>query len=75
MTVTIQEAEADLGGLIRQLAPGEELTLTENGSEVATVRAMPATPVGPRVPGVWVGKATILVEDDEHLADFAEYMT
>ena len=74
MTATIQEAQADLGGLIRRLAPGEELTLTENGSEVATVRAKAVVPSGKRVPGLWKGMATIVSDDDEHLSAFAEYM-
>ena len=75
VTATIQEAQADLGGLIRQLAPGEELTLTENGTEVATVRAKGAVPTGKRVPGIWKGMATIISDDDEHLSDFSEYVS
>ena len=73
MTATIQEAQADLGGLIRRLAPGEELTLTDNGTEVATVRAK-TPPAARRVPGLWVGKAAIVSDDDEHLEHFAEFM-
>jgi antitoxin (DNA-binding transcriptional repressor) of toxin-antitoxin stability system len=74
VTATLEEAKADLGGLLRRLAPGEELTLTDNGTQVATVRAKRPTATGPRVPGLWVGKATIVTEDDEHLEHFAEYM-
>lgn len=74
MTATIQEAQADLSGLLRRLKPGEEVTITENGTEVATLRVKttPPTPVK-RVPGVWKGMATIISDDDEHLEDFAEY--
>jgi hypothetical protein len=28
----------------------------------------------PRIPGLMKGKLTVLVEDDEHLKDFEEYM-
>jgi antitoxin (DNA-binding transcriptional repressor) of toxin-antitoxin stability system len=75
VTATVQEAQFDLSGLLRRLAPGQELTLTENGEEVAVVRVKaPPPPAGKRVPGLWVGKATVVSDDDDHLADFAEYM-
>jgi antitoxin (DNA-binding transcriptional repressor) of toxin-antitoxin stability system len=73
VTATVQEAQADLRGLLGRLAPGEELTPTDDGHEVATVRAKAAPPAGKRVPGLWQGKAAILSEDDDHLADFAEH--
>lgn len=76
MTATVQEAQADLSGLLRRLTPGQELTLTENGTEVAVVRAkVPPPASGKRVAGLWVGKATVVSEDDDHLADFAEHMS
>lgn len=76
MTATIQEAQTDLSGLLRRLAPGEVLTLTDNGTEVATLQAKVTPPSpGKRVPGIWKGMATIISDDDEHLKDFAEYMS
>lgn len=75
MTATVQEAQADLRGLLGRLAPGEELTLTDDGHEVATVRAKGLAPAVKRVAGLWQGKADILSEDDDHLADFAEHMS
>ena len=76
MTATIQEAQADLHNLLRRLAPDEEMTLTDNGTVVATVRAKAPPPSpGKRVPGLWKGKVTILADDDDHLKDFAEYMS
>jgi antitoxin (DNA-binding transcriptional repressor) of toxin-antitoxin stability system len=76
VTATIQEAQADLNGLLRRLAPGEELTLVDNGTEVATLRAkVPPPTTGKRVPGIWKGMATIISDDDDHLKDFAEYMS
>ncbi len=67
MTATIQEASTDLCGLLRRLQPGEEVTLTDNGAEVATLRAALPAPVGKRVPGLWIGKATVVSDDDDHL--------
>ena len=62
-----------LSVLMRE-GPEDQLTLTENGSEVATVRAKAVVPSGKRVPGLWKGMATIVSDDDEHLSAFAEYM-
>lgn len=73
MTVPIQQAQADLLGLLRRLPPGETLTITENDVPVATV--VPAPPAGLRPPpGLWKGKLVILSDDDDHLKQFAEHM-
>lgn len=73
-TMEVERAQAELSSLIHQLAPGEELTITENGIPVATLTATGSIQSKNRIPGLWVGKAVILSEDDEHLKDFAEYM-
>ena len=76
MTVSLQDAQADLAGLIHRLPPGGQLVITENDRPVARLTAEPAArPAAWREPGLWKGKATILSEDDDHLADFAEYMS
>ena len=63
-----------MSGLLRRLAPGEEVTQVGNGTEVATLRVTPTPPsANKRVPGIWKGMATIVSDDDEHLNDFAEY--
>lgn len=74
MTVTLQEAQARLAELVRSLAPGEEIVITDNGQPVAKL-------VGeePRVrqrpgPGLCKGMMTIVADDEEHLKDFQEYM-
>ncbi len=73
-SVTIQEAQAKLPDLIRRLAPGEELVITENDQPVAKlVRAKPAISQR-RQPGSAKGMITIVADDDEHLEDFVEYM-
>jgi uncharacterized protein len=70
-TVTIQEAQAKLSDLIHQLAPGEEMLITENNQPVAKLVASKAEKPQP-VPGRCKGMMTIVAEDDEHLADFDE---
>jgi antitoxin (DNA-binding transcriptional repressor) of toxin-antitoxin stability system len=73
-TVTIEEAQAKLPGLIDRLLPGEEMIITRNQEPVARlVGEQPAT-LQPRQPGSAKGQLVILVEDEEHLEDFKDYM-
>jgi antitoxin (DNA-binding transcriptional repressor) of toxin-antitoxin stability system len=72
-TVTIQEAQAQLPNLIHQLAPGEEMVITENNQPVAKLVATPADKPRP-MPGRCKGMLTIVAEDDERLEDFKNYM-
>ena len=74
MSVTLTQAQADLAGLIKGLPAGKQVVITENGRPIATIIAAPSAAAGKRVPGLWKGKVTILADDDEHLADFSEYM-
>lgn len=76
ITVTIEEAKEKLLELVHQLAPGEELLITENNRPVAklvseltksTRRQRPG-------PGLCKGMITIISDDDDHLKDFQEYM-
>ncbi len=39
-TITLDEAQANLKDIVHQLAPGEEITITENGKPVATLIGM-----------------------------------
>ena len=75
-TITVEEAQVKLKELIHQLAPGEEVIITENQLPVAKLVSEPATPKpGLRPPpGLGKGFITIISDDDEHLNDFAEYM-
>lgn len=73
-TVTIQEAQARLADLIHTLLPGEEVVITENNQPVAKLVGEQPPQRKPRVAGNCKGMITLLVEDDEHLADFKEYM-
>ena len=74
ITVTLEEAQARLKELVHELAPGEEIIITENHHTVARLVSENPQPRKPRVPGLGKGLVTLLVEDDEHLAGFAEYM-
>jgi prevent-host-death family protein len=73
-TITVEEAQASLKELIHRLAPGEEVVITENHKPVAKLVSEGAKKRQPRKPGNCKGMITLLVEDDEHLEGFAEYM-
>ena len=76
-TVTIEEAQAKLSDLIHTLAPGDEVLITENSQPVARLvseRPKPSPGLRPP-PGLGKGCITIIADDDEHLKDFAEYMS
>jgi antitoxin (DNA-binding transcriptional repressor) of toxin-antitoxin stability system len=72
--VTIEEAQANLPEIIDKLAPGEELIITRNDQPIAKLVGQPRPARKPRQPGSAKGKLILLVEDDEHLKDFKEYM-
>jgi len=76
MTVmTVDEAQACLLELVSKLRPGEEVALTQKDRVVAKLVAEPAQRLSPRQPGSAVGLLTIVADDDEHLNDFAPYMS
>ena len=74
-TVTIEEAQAKLPELIDKLALGEEVIITRNQQPVAKLIGQQHRVRKPRRPGSAKGKLVILVEDDEHLEDFKDYMS
>jgi antitoxin (DNA-binding transcriptional repressor) of toxin-antitoxin stability system len=73
MTVSVEQAQKSLPQLIDQLRPGQEVLLTRNDQPVAQLVAVNTTTPVP-VFGGCHGLLTVLSEDDEHLADFGEYM-
>ena len=73
-TITLEEAEATLREVIEKLAPGDEVLITKDQQTVARLKVEQHMERKPRVPGNCKGMITLLVEDDEHLKDFAEYM-
>lgn len=83
-TITLEEAQTTLAELVRRLAPGEGVTITENDRPVARLVAPLATPRAeprPRPPVTGVPKAgqyegRLIVPDDfkEPLEELREYM-
>ena len=73
-TVTLEEAQANLPELIDHLASGEFLVITRNHQPIARLQAEEPPLRKPRMAGSAKGLLTILVEDDEHLTGFEEYM-
>jgi prevent-host-death family protein len=71
--VSLEVAQAKLPELIERLAAGEELLITQHSRPVAKLVAADRTKPVP-VFGSGRGKVISIVDDDEHLADFAEYM-
>jgi antitoxin (DNA-binding transcriptional repressor) of toxin-antitoxin stability system len=83
-TITLQEAQSNLAELVHRLAPGEEVTITENDRPVARLIVpliAPTLTPRPRPPVTGVPKAgrlkgQLLVPDDfdEPLEKLREYM-
>jgi antitoxin (DNA-binding transcriptional repressor) of toxin-antitoxin stability system len=74
-TMTIEEAQAKLPEIIDKLAPGEEVLITRNDQPVAKLVGQVQTLRKPRQPGTCRGLLMIVSDDDEHLEDFAEYLS
>ena len=70
-SVTLEEAQANLPGLIHQLAPGEELVVTEGNQPIAKI-VIPKQRVKL---GAMRGTVLYMAPDfDAPLEDFKEYM-
>jgi antitoxin (DNA-binding transcriptional repressor) of toxin-antitoxin stability system len=72
-TLTEDEVRASLPAVIDAHRPGEEVVVTRGGKPVARLVA-DAPPKGVPVYGRGKGKVQLDLDDDGHLADFAEYM-
>jgi prevent-host-death family protein len=73
-TVTVQEAQAKLPDLIRQLTAGDEVVITENNRPVARLVSAKSSVRQRPGPGLCKGMITIVADDEEHLKDFEDYM-
>jgi prevent-host-death family protein len=75
-TISLEEAQANLKNLIHQLAPGEEVIITENQRPVARLvseQPQPAKLPRPR-PGLCKGAIVYMAPDfDAPLEDMKEY--
>lgn len=74
ITITLEEAQAKLKDFIHQLAPGDEIIITENQKQVAKLTNESAKKRLPRIAGNCIGMIEIVADDDQHLEDFKEYM-
>jgi antitoxin (DNA-binding transcriptional repressor) of toxin-antitoxin stability system len=72
-TIPLDQVSAQLPGLVRALAPGDEIVLTDHDKPIA--RIVPSAPRPKRVAGTCKGMLEILDDsDDVVLEDFKEYM-
>lgn len=75
LTITIEEAQAKLKEIIHQLAPGDEIIITENHQTVARLRSESEQPVKRPPPGLGKGSILYMSPDfDEPLDDMKDYM-
>lgn len=73
--ITVQEAQKKLKELIDNLAPGEEIALTENQQTVAKLIGERPTGATRPAPGLGRGSVLFMAPDfDEPLEEFKEYM-
>jgi antitoxin (DNA-binding transcriptional repressor) of toxin-antitoxin stability system len=72
-TVTLAEAKAKLEELVDHLVPGETIVIVKDDKPVAQLSPPPGV-AGASQFGFWQGKLEIVSDDEEHLADFKEYM-
>ena len=70
-SVTVQEAQAKLSELIRNMKPGDEVVITDNDEPVARLVAAEQRSQTPRRPGTPRGTVTYMAPDfDAPLDDF-----
>jgi antitoxin (DNA-binding transcriptional repressor) of toxin-antitoxin stability system len=72
-TISIENASCRLAELIHGRGPTDEIVLTENETPVARILPSNSSMMA-RIPGRLKGKLTIISNDDEHLADFKDYL-
>ncbi len=83
-TITLEKAQADLAELVRRLAPGEGVTIVEDGRPVARLVApliAPRSEPRPRPPvtgapkaGLYEGRLVVPDDFKEPLEELREYM-
>jgi prevent-host-death family protein len=73
-TVTLEEAQAHLPQLIRQLQPGEEITITDRGQPLALVKKADRTSWPCQAGSYRKTEFWMAPDFDAPLDDFKEYM-
>ena len=75
MTVTLQQAQAQLPQLLKRMVPGEELFIEQDNQRVARLIVEVALSPAARVAGQGQGQMVFMADDfDAPLDDFQEYM-
>ncbi len=74
LTLPIDSADILLRDLLSRFSPGDEVVFTQNQPQVAKLVSEPTAAKAPRVPRLGNGILKIVEDDDEHLANFMEYM-
>lgn len=72
--LSVNEVHARLPELVKQIASGDEVVITDHDQPVARLISQAPSRPQARRPGSARGKLRILVEDDEHLDDFRDFM-
>ena len=72
-TATLEEVQSHLPELLARLTTGEEVVIIREGKPVGRLLP-PELPKGFPIYGRGKGKVLQMIDDDDHLKDFAEYM-
>lgn len=70
--MSVNEVQARLPELVKQIASGDEVVITDHDEPVARLVRQEVERPLIRRPGSAKGKLRIVADDDEHLADFRE---
>ena len=70
--MSVNEVQARLPELVKQIASGDEVVITDHDEPVARLVRQEVDQPLIRRPGSAKGKLRIVADDDEHLADFRE---
>ena len=72
--ISLDEVQAKLPEIVHGLGEGDEVVIVEGKRPVARLLGPVPTKRRSRMPGSARGRLTVLVDDDEHLEDFGDYM-
>jgi len=76
ITITLEEAQANLKDFVHGLAPGDEIIITENQQTIAKIVSEQTKAVNQRpAPGMFPGSIVYMAPDfDAPLEEFKQYM-
>jgi antitoxin (DNA-binding transcriptional repressor) of toxin-antitoxin stability system len=70
---TVEQIQSHLPEILLQLKNGGEVTILSEGKPVGRL-LQPLMPKGVPIPGRGAGMVIRMIDDDDHLKDFEEYM-